>query len=279
MSANDRMGSVIDCHIHTARSHHGRGDIEDFVRIALAKGIKVLGFSEHAPLAFDHEHRLTLQETRAYLSDIRRIRRSYQGRILILAGLEVDFVPSQASEIRRMLQSLEYDFALGSVHFVETPQGRVNVWNPQQILPHAKEYVAAVAAASESGLFEGVAHPDLILRAGLSKTTLRELFRPVLPVLRAYEVNCSGFTKDRYDPASGIKIPGPSYPDIELAVEAMEQGALLMIGSDAHEPKLVGENIPRAYELLLQHGVRAITYFENRKPRVHQLILSASEGV
>ena len=39
-------------HTHTARCHHATGEDEEYVRAAIDAGIKVLGFSDHAPMPY-----------------------------------------------------------------------------------------------------------------------------------------------------------------------------------------------------------------------------------
>lgn len=258
---------MIDCHVHTALSHHGAGSLRDCVEYAIDRGVTVLGFAEHAPLPFDAEHRLTEREASAYLREVAQLRRTYRNQIVILGGLEVDYVPSHASYIATMLPKLHYDFALGSIHFVETPDGRVRVWDYAHFheATLVSQYVHAVRAAATSGLFDGIAHPDIILRAGIDNDGFRDAIRPLLPVFRShgisYEVNCSGMTKDVYDPATGLMATGrSSYPDLEFAAEASSEGVALTVGSDAHEPDLIGCNIELATQLLKEHGVREITY-------------------
>ncbi len=265
---------MIDCHVHTALSHHGAGSLRDCVESALDRGVTVLGFAEHAPLPFDKEHRLTEREACAYLRDVAQLRSAFRDRIVILGGLEVDYLPSHASYLAAMLSKLQYDFAVGSIHFVETPEGRVRVWDYARFheAPLVSRYVDAVRAAAMSGLFDGIAHPDIILRSGIDGASFRDAIRPLFPVLRShgisYEVNCSGMTKDAYDPASGLTATArSSYPDLELAAQANAEGVALTVGSDAHEPDLIGYNITRATHLLREYGVREITYCDRAHRR------------
>ena len=71
---------MIDCHIHTHRSHHGKGDLEEFVAAALDLKLKVIGFSEHAPFICDPNHRITEEEALKYLADVRALKESIMGR-------------------------------------------------------------------------------------------------------------------------------------------------------------------------------------------------------
>ena len=41
-------------HTHTARCHHASGSEREYIEAAIAGGMKILGFSDHAPLVVDY---------------------------------------------------------------------------------------------------------------------------------------------------------------------------------------------------------------------------------
>ena len=41
---------IANYHTHTFRCHHAKGEDEDYVLAAIANGVRILGFSDHAPM-------------------------------------------------------------------------------------------------------------------------------------------------------------------------------------------------------------------------------------
>lgn len=257
---------MIDCHVHSVLSHHGAGTLSDMVDAAKGLGIRVLGFTEHAPLPFDREHRLTKSEARAYLADIRRLARQ-ESSMTILAGLEVDWHPDHETYLNNLLGTLEYDFALGSVHYFQTGSNLASIWDYESFGDSTllSSYVDAVRGACMSGLFDAIAHPDAPLRAGIPVDELRNALRPILHLMPAYEANSAGFTKTRYHQSLHRMVPGPSFPDLRLAAEASRL-VPIVVGSDAHQPELLGQGIRQLLAALAAEGVRDVFYYHDSSP-------------
>jgi len=49
----------VDLHNHTPYCNHATGSPREFVERAIEVGIDIFGFSEHAPMDFDHKYRLS----------------------------------------------------------------------------------------------------------------------------------------------------------------------------------------------------------------------------
>jgi histidinol-phosphatase (PHP family) len=270
---------MIDLHVHTKRSHHGQGDLEDFVVAALHKNIRILAFVEHAPLSFDHEHRMTMDETITYLEECWRLKMVYAPSIEVLAGLEVDYLPCCESATRSMVSDLPLDFVLGAVHFIQVPAGYIRVWDYEQMYVQSvqQSYFGQITQAVESGIFDGIAHPDLILRSGISRKDLQTDFERIIERMQtqriAYEVNCAGISKRAYDRNSKSMTEGlSSYPWLDIAQDAAARGVPLTVGSDAHEPSRLAQNVPVVVDRLRALGVADVAYFSKRRLRFFSLL-------
>jgi histidinol-phosphatase (PHP family) len=241
---------LIDCHIHSKKSHHGVGDLEDYVISALDKGIKTIAFTEHGPFIYDKEHRLSEGEIKKYFKDIDFLKRKYSGKINILSGLEMDFTPSGENYVRSFLQDIDCDLILGSVHFIETKKDRVKVWDYQELQNKEiqEAYFLSLYLAAKCKLFDSIAHPDLILRAGIDSDSIKTNFFHFINILKensvAYEINCSGLSKPSYNPKQDKMVHNmKTFPFISAIEYAKSQGVNFTIGSDAHEPDKIGKNI------------------------------------
>jgi histidinol-phosphatase (PHP family) len=241
------------------------------VQIALDKGLKVIGFAEHGPLHFDPEKRLTEPETYIYLKDAHSLKRKYASKIKILCGLEMDYIPSEKDYLRKIIPNFNCDFVLGSIHFIEKGKDRISIWDYPALQDETvwKQYFKQMNELISSGVYTGVAHPDMILRSGLPNAPLAQYFINAIQECKfnnmTYEINCAGITKSSYDPSNKIKITGKrTYPDINLAQIAYQQGVCLTIGSDAHEPEKLAENVGSVIQMLLERDIARLYFVESK---------------
>lgn len=262
---------MIDSHVHTRYSKHARGSVDDVVRAALARGISVLTFTDHAPFPVDATNRLLAGELEQYVDDIGRARSQYAGQITILTGLEADFMPGAGEHTQRLLANLELDFVIGSIHYVPVAGGRVNVWD----LPRLNEaetltrFFQSLEEAVCCGLFDAIGHPDALLRA-VPEDTWCARFLPLLPLFArhgvAYELNASGARKSTYDPVTGRESHGRlSYPSRTLLPQLAAAGVSFTVGSDAHDPQDVGAGVAELLEEVAGLGVQEISYYRSRR--------------
>jgi histidinol-phosphatase (PHP family) len=108
-------------HTHS-RFCDGRGELEDYVRAAVRKGFRSLGFSAHAPVPFASDWHMAAGDLPGYVAEVRRLQRAYGDRLDVLLGLEVDYVPGVLSAASPEIRALGLDYVLGSVHYVGRPQ-------------------------------------------------------------------------------------------------------------------------------------------------------------
>jgi histidinol-phosphatase (PHP family) len=123
--------------------------------------------------------------------------------------------------------------------------------------------------AAQSGLFDVLAHPDLVKVWGKDRPVpdgdLRRFYYPAMEAIAdagvAVEVSTAGFRK----PVGEI-YPAPAF--LEMAIDA---GTPLALSSDAHVPEQLGWEYERAVELLESMGVKEIAVFEKRERRLEPL--------
>ncbi len=162
----------VDTHSHTSYSH-GRDSIADMYQAAAGRGLEIFGFSEHSPRPAGYDYPSEYREhLNAHMGDyareVRELReRTINGPCRVLYGLEMDWFEDAVDFVREACQREPYDFILGSTHFLGRwgYDGGAGPW--QQM--HENERFAAYAAyfttwykMIETGLFNTVAHPDLI---------------------------------------------------------------------------------------------------------------------
>jgi len=252
----------IDLHNHTALCNHAEGSVNDYVEAAVAAGIDIFGFSDHAPMDFDPKYRMKFEEMAHYRAMVAEARRAYAGRIEVLFGYEVDYLEGHMDE--RVLKA-DVDYLIGSVHFIDG-------WgfdNPEFIGQYAHEdidvvwqrYFDRVEAMAKSGLFDIVGHLDLIkVFKFMPERDIVSIAGPALDAVAAagmtMEINVAGYRKPVAE----------AYPSPELLRAAYERGIPVTFGSDAHAPGQIGLFRDEAEKLAREAGYGECVYFRNRKP-------------
>ena len=139
-----------------------------------------------------------------------------------------------------------------------------------------RRYFETLGEAARSGLFDILAHPDLVKVWG-SAHPQRPL--PDGDLRRYYELAMDGIAE------SGIAIEVSTaglrkrareiYPAPAFLTMCLEAGAPIALSSDAHVPADIGAGYEQALELLDELGVHELSVFENRRRRPEPIGASA----
>jgi histidinol-phosphatase (PHP family) len=188
-------------------------------------------------------------------------------------GIEMDFIPGREDRIANVLDGREWDFVVGSVHFLRDHSldtEDYSVWGAGESAEKIwRRYFETVAESARSGLYDIIAHPDLVKVWGRSAprpdTDLRRYYEPTVEAFLdagvAVELSTAGWRKP-------VAEQYPSVPFLEMLVDA---GCPLALSSDAHQPDQVGFQYERAVELLESLGVRELAVFERRERRLEPI--------
>jgi histidinol-phosphatase (PHP family) len=189
-------------------------------------------------------------------------------------GIEVDFVPGAEDRIAELVEARGFDYVIGSVHFLDDGavdmDGEHDVWagggDADSIW---QRYFGLVAEAVRSGLFDILAHPDLVKKWGAQRPRPerdpRFHYEPAVEAIAdsgiAVEVSTAGLRKP----------VGEIYPAPAFARACVEAGAAFALSSDAHVPAEIGYAYDRAVEEMRSWGIHEIAVFERRDRRLEPL--------
>ncbi len=226
----------IDLHNHTVLCNHAEGSVDAYVEKAIEAGINVFGFSDHAPMHFDPEYRMSFAQTEEYREMVMKAKARYAGRIDVLFGYEVDYLPGYMDD--RILNA-DVDYLIGSVHFIDqwgfdNPEF-IGRYEHEDIDRIWREYFQLVEAMAQSRHFDIVGHLDLIkVFKFMPNAPVGAIAEGALRAIKeadmAIELNVAGYRKP----------VGEAYPSRELLERAYELGIPITFGSDAHKPEQVG---------------------------------------
>ena len=179
-------------------------NVERYLAAAAAAGIAELGVSEHVYRFHQAlelwRHPLWEEQARDDLDAYCEFVRATPLRL----GIECDFVPGAEDRTASLLEAREFDYVVGSVHFVgdeAVDHEGFDVWegrgDPDEVW---RRYFEALAACARSGLFDILAHPDLVKIWGgarpLPKRDPRHYYEPAIEAIAesgiAVEVSTAG---------------------------------------------------------------------------------------
>ncbi|MDD3852916.1 MAG: histidinol-phosphatase HisJ family protein [Syntrophomonadaceae bacterium] len=193
--------------------------------------------------------------------------------INIRCGLEMDYFPGQEKTMHSIISSAPWDYLIGSVHFIDGwgfdhPDYK-DEFECSEIDSLYDQYYNLIVQTVDSGLFDIIGHLDLIKIWGHNpiKKAACAYAEPVLKKIKAsgvvVEINSAGLRK----PVKEI------YPSQEIMEQMFRLNIPVTLGSDAHNPEQVGDELEKCVELLKKIGYRSMICFERRKHRVIPLDL------
>ena len=153
-------------HTHTKRCRHANGEDREYIENAIKAGIKILGFSDHAPYLFDEtwyysHYRMYIDQIEEYTSSINALKREYQSDIQIYLGFELEYYKTTHQKEIEFLRKYNPEYLVLGQHFVggETTGCYVSCQSDDSVLT---QYVSECIEALKTGHFTYIAHPDII---------------------------------------------------------------------------------------------------------------------
>jgi histidinol-phosphatase (PHP family) len=248
-------------------------NVARYTEAADAAGIAELGVSEHvyrfrdALAVWDHPfwQEQARDDLGAYCE--------FVGASPLRLGIEMDFVPGAEERTATLLDGCGFDYVIGSVHFVgdaAVDHPSYDAWersgDPEEVW---RRYFETLAEAARSGLFDILAHPDLVKVWGrgrpLPERDPRFFYEPAIEAISdsriAVEVSTAGLRKP----------VGELYPAPAFAEMCIDAGAAFSLSSDAHVPEQVGWEYSAAVETMNEWGIAEVAVFEGRERRMETL--------
>lgn len=239
-------------HTHTPLCHHATGSMRDYVEQAIAAGMQVLGFSDHAPYPFPVDYtsnfRMELHHAEKYFRTLSDLKAEYAGQIELHIGAEVEYYPDWHGAFLSYLRDFPCEYLLLGQHFLGLePALRYSA------APHTQEweleqYVSQTLEGLSQGCFTCLAHPDVLTWRGdrnIYQRQMRRICEAAKSLSIPLEINLQGLHQGRF-------YPNEAFWEVAGAV-----GNQAILGCDAHEPAAL--NLPEVEAagraLAARHGV------------------------
>lgn len=282
----------VDYHMHLVDDYHlgpcpyTPERVAQYVQAAEARGVGEIGITDHC-------HRFTefkelfrpifggsrkRDEAVNWLKDnlYEPLDRYFESLVIakqrglpVKIGLEVDWfshgdADGAAEQIAEILAPYPLDYVLGSVHFLDDWPVDVSAdyeWPTLDVEATYARYFGELRKAATSGLYDVLAHPDLIKKFGHRIENPTAHYEALVAACTEGDVALEIST-------AGLHYPvGELYPAQALLQLASERGVPVTFGSDAHTPEHVGRDLHEAVAAARQAGYDEMALFDRRVRR------------
>jgi histidinol-phosphatase (PHP family) len=275
---------LTDYHLHlrpdnadaSAAEYFTGANVDRYRTVAEERGIAELGCSEHV---YRFAQALEVWQHPLWRESARDDLDGYAGFIReetdLMLGIEADFIVGREDRMATLLEGYDWDFVVGSVHFVgehAVDHDGYEVWDHRSQRPDElwRRYFSTLGEAARSGLFDILAHPDLIKYWGPTQRPV-----PEGDLRRFYDLAMDGIAESQIAvevSTAGLRKPvGELYPAPAFLEMCLDAGCPVALSSDAHVPADVGRDYERALELLDRMGVGELAVFERRARRLEPI--------
>lgn len=241
--------------LHTHTTYSDGSDMREMVAAAERVGHDGVGLADHCILwedPFGRRARFdlldTYEERREAIADLRS-----EVDIAIYDAVEMTYAPDKEAAIDRFLDRANFDYTIGSVHFLEsydiTKPGPFVGLSPEEKRRVVDEYFDWQVALVESDLFDVVGHLDLPERVpALQDVATRDHYERVAAALT------DSHTLPEINAGRSLRLdvfhPNPTFLDV-----FRDAGVPFVVGTDSHRPHEVGSRFAAVRALRRQYDV------------------------
>ena len=240
----------------------GKDSPEEMVLSAIEKGLSIVGIAVHSYTDFDLSYCIKRSRIPDYLKTVVKLKSKYKDKIRVLCGIEQD--------MHAPLPTSDYDYVIGSLHYVNTIDGKVPIDSSEQIFTRcAKQYFGGDYYALAESYFENVAnvaeitkcdiigHFDLISKYNENgkyfdedhpryvKAYTKALDR-LLKANVPFEINTGAMSR-------GCK--STVYPNKKMRDYILSKGGKFILSSDSHSKENIAFGFDEARKLVPEESL------------------------
>lgn len=247
---------IANYHTHTFRCGHAVGTDREYVENAIKSGIKILGFSDHAPYTFEDGHiscwRIPKEKEEDYVNSITALKEEYKNDIEIHLGYEMEYYPKEFNDMYNYVKNLKAEYLiLGQHNLGETEKEFHPTPVPCDDINKLNKYTELITEAIKTEKFLYVAHPDIFRFTGKKEIFYNALLK-IANTAKEYnmplEINFLGIRDNRH------------YPSATFFEACRDSGCKVIFGADAHDPKdlVRKEDIEKAEKIVKDYNLNLV---------------------
>ncbi|MGE5329098.1 MAG: histidinol-phosphatase HisJ [Deltaproteobacteria bacterium] len=266
----------------------GEGEPEQFIKEAITRGFKSIGFSSHAPLPIDEYWVMKEEALEEYCHTIKLLKNKYKNIIDVNLGLEIDYNTEAIGDNFKRFNHLGLDYKIGAVHIIfDKKTGRrlcfdgskedfetiINEFLEGDVKKAVHSYYSLVREMIENIKPDIVAHFDLLKKQNKDnryfneeetwyKNEVLETLEVVKQRNSIIEVNTGGIAR---------KFLSSMYPSDWILKECKKMDIPIVLSSDAHQPCNINFYFDEAARILKNIGYEKQLILSNGSWNFHDL--------
>lgn len=258
-----------DYHVHTSFSDDSETPMEEMIKKAISIGIDEIAFTEHVDYGVKTDLNCAYN---AYFELLDKMQEKYKNSLSIKKGIEFGVQSHTVSLFQKDYEKYNFDFVILSNHQINNKEFWTFDFQEGKTQDEFQQayYEAIYEVMQKYKNYSVLGHLDMIKRYDKYGNypdekilnIVEKIFKLAIEEDKGIEVNTSCF---RY----GLADLTPSKEILKLYYNL--GGKIITIGSDAHEPKYLGDNIKKVKEVLKEIGFKQFCTFDKMKPIYHKL--------
>lgn len=261
---------MFDFHMHSSVSHDSDTLAADMLSAAEKNGLREICFTDHYDL---HDY----PDGKPFIFTLDDYSSAYDSlasrTVNIRRGVEMGLTLWNAPNIDDFLSKRNFDFVIGSIHYADgTDPYSAPYWKNRSVKESFRSYLERTLKCVEiHSNFDVLGHLTYVCKSPNSPThepllysdfsdIVDEILKKLVSKGKGLEINTSGLVS-----------VGELLPSKEFVNRYKDFGGeIITIGSDAHSPDRVGQNVDKALALAKDVFGYVCTYNE-RRPVFHKL--------
>lgn len=260
-----------NCHVHTDVSPDCFASGSSMAQAALSAGFDGISVTDHCS-GSNYISYKSYDLAKNTIKTAKQLQKEYAGKLEVFKGIELEEMFWSPAYVQRIIDSMDFDIVLASVHKVSKCPSKVyfsridfSTFSQDDLYTYAGWYLDDVLETVTKCDFDVFAHLTIIERYICGKYKREFTFAPftdkideILKILiergKALEINTSEAFNTGLMPNSAI-----------LKRYRSLGGELVTIGTDAHKPDQIASGFDLAVEVLKGCGFEYYVYYKNRQ--------------
>jgi histidinol-phosphatase (PHP family) len=256
----------VNYHIHTKFSD-GSASIDQCVENAIANGFNEIAFTDHLiifPNGQIAEGSLDPKDLWKYEKAVTEAAQLHRGRIEIKLGVEADYIPGNTKLIEAAFEDFRFDFSMLSIHFmdgicVHCDHDRERL--EKQVAHDGfdklyRRYLSLTEEGIDTGLFNVVAHLDLIRNWGFSPSDCTDAETRLLTSIREHKMCLEISSRGLRHPSNSIN------PSSRILSLAKKLDIPITLSTDAHSLDVMNYGYDELVRYARNSGYRNVATYQ-----------------
>ncbi len=229
-------------HSHTYRCGHASKDIDSYVSIAVSRGLKIYGVSDHVflPGVIEKYTRGDYSLLDEYIAKYQEVKKQYLNQIEMYLGFECEYSDIFIDYYKNLLKNRGFDYLICGQHCGFDQNKNIYMYYDGE--EGAIRYKDDLIKAMQSGLFLYIAHPDIYFLFATEVTPfLKRITKEIIDAAIKYdavlEVNMHGLTREHHHDGKTYI----DYPCEYFWKEVSKTNIKVVVGGDYHYPEEIGD--------------------------------------